>query len=189
MMNQSNTKKRLIILSLVVLVQSAVAQRTKPEHTPYSPAAVDMVSVSIIQQPGCPLKIVEAQALVLKETKKPTVQFRVQNTGEKAIRSFSVEFKLVNRNAFDPTASLGFEDGYGQPYGRGVNLLLPGEFFLNIKDLEIDRAGRSVAGPVATPGAGALWIGLVTQVVWDDGSVFSARAQSDRISQIIFPGT
>jgi len=171
-----------IILTISSVIAFALIARGQSKEYVEAPSA--LISVAVVAQPDCDLKIDEVQPVIRTKDKKPLVRFHVHNLGNEAVRFFAVEFKLVRQYAFPASPSLGFEDGFGQQIG-GIDLLAPGGSFWNIQDEQVGPANMSLAESLVKPSGGAVWIGIVTEVKWADGRVFSARAQSDGISRAV----
>ncbi len=184
-----------VILAQVVFTQSSVTSKDRVISIPKENGVI-----AIIQQSDCPLKIESADLLIDEDGKNPEVKYTLKNTSSKAIRYFSVAFHRRFRVGQWHKYGSGSEDGVGDTSGKGVDLLFSGETYTNWRDEEIEIVpmNEKVKSIFSTRSLGQnkenvepklklFYIGLVTKIIFDDGTIYDVKETSNSIYDLLFP--
>lgn len=183
-----------IILAQFVFGQSTVTAKDRVISFPKENGFV-----TLALQPDCPLKIVNAEILIDEDGKNPNVKYTLKNTSSKAIRYFSVAFHRRFRIGQWARYGVGSEDGIGDKSGKGIDLLQSGENWTNWRDEEIEivpmnekvkcilSSGSLAKKETDEPKLKIFYVGLVTKVIFSDGTIYDAKETSNNIYDLLFP--
>ena len=184
-----------IILAQVLFGQNLVTVRDKVISVPKENGVI-----SLILQPDCLLKIENAELPIDEDGKNPMVKYTLKNTSSKAVRYFSVQFYRKFTVGQWGRYGVGSGETVGYENGKGVDLLLPEETYTNWRDdeIEIVPMNEKVKNIFSSrnleqnkesiqPKLKIFYVGFVTKVILEDGTIYDIKETSDNISDFLFP--
>jgi len=173
----------IIVIACSNVLLSQQEQKTKLVRLPPNRALV-----SIVDQANCPLKIVEALALAPADGHNPIVKYVIRNQSRKGITYFSVEF--LRKFSVRTWGRFGHGDGLkvGNSDGSGPVLLKPGVSWSNWKsdEYQLVEMTKELEDVLATDDTKInlkiMWVGMITKVVFEDGTVYDASSIYDGLA-------
>jgi len=179
----------LVLVTLLTVPNLLFGQKESKTSLVKLPAEIGVAS--ILSQPDCPLKVIDAEAMMARDPSRPIVRYVLQNTSRKGIIYFSVatidKYSVLKWKRF----GLGGELGVGGEDGKGSVLIPHGGKYTNLQrtDYEIVKWSSDLdrlLSDSATPSKLKFFsVVMVTKIIFEDGSVYDQKNMHNELLDLV----
>jgi hypothetical protein len=183
-----NMKTFVAVAILLMCLTSIIVGQTKNnEKIKLVQLPAEFGKVMIVSQPDCPVKIEEFQLFAKPDGSAWDIRYIIRNESSKGVRYLSYRFIHKSRVGEWKKYGSGIGTTLGQADRKGEIFLEPNDYIDELKknNLEIIPMTRQVKELFTNKNGNiemrTMWIGMITEVVFEDGTIYDAESQYDSL--------